>query len=208
LFRFWARAVLRGLRVELAVSGSPPAAPGLVVANHLSYLDIPVLAACFPAVFVSKAEVRRWPLIGLMSQTMGTVFVRREQKRDLPQTNAAIAAALARGDSVVLFPEGTSTQGSRVAPFRAPLLADAARSGLPVHYASLRYATEAGDPPASRAVCWWGDMPFAPHALELFGLRRISAQVSFGDAPIQEGNRKLLAEKLWHAVEGLFIPVA
>jgi hypothetical protein len=95
-----------------------------------------------------------------------------------------------------------------VAPFRAPLLDEAARRGLPVHYASLRYATASGDPPASRAVCWWGDMAFAPHALELLGLRRISAEVHFGREPIREGNRKLLAEKLWHAVDELFIPVA
>lgn len=208
LFRLWGRCLLGALRAELTVVGAPPAAPSMLVANHLSYLDIPVLAACLPPVFVSKAEVADWPLIGRMSRAMGTVFVQREEKRELPAVNRAIAAALARGDAIAVFPEGTSTNGSRVAPFRAPLLAEAAKSGLAVHYASLRYETLPGDPPASTAVCWWGDMTFTPHVLELLALRGIRAQVIFGAEPIQDRNRKLLAEKLWHAVERVFIPIA
>lgn len=208
LFRTWGRWLLRAVRAELTVVGAAPAAPAMLVANHLSYLDVPVLAACLPPVFVSKAEVADWPLIGRMSRAMGTVFVQRQAKRELPAVNRAIADALERGDAVAVFPEGTSTAGARVAPFRPPLLAEAAERGLAVHYASLRYETLPGDPPASTAVCWWGDMTFAPHVLGLLALRGIRAQVVFGDQPIQDRNRKLLAEKLWHAVERVFIPIA
>jgi 1-acyl-sn-glycerol-3-phosphate acyltransferase len=208
MFRLWGRSILRAVGAELTVVGAPPAAPGMLVANHLSYLDVPVLAACLPPVFVSKAEVRHWPAIGRMSRAMGTVFVQRERKRELPAINRAIAATLAQGDSIAVFPEGTSTNGSRVAPFRAPLLAEAARGGLPVHYATLRYETLTGDPPASTAVCWWGDMQFAPHVLELLGLRGIRAQVVVGADPVLDQNRKLLAEKLWRAVDQIFIPIA
>lgn len=207
LFQVWSRAALRVLGVELTVVGEVPGEPSFVVSNHLGYLDIPVLAACLPAVFVSKAEVRSWPVLGRMSRSMRTIYVRREKKRELPEVNREIGAALARGDSIVVFPEGTSTNGSHLAPFRTSLLAPPAAAGLPVRYACLHYETGPGDPPPSVAVAWWGDMAFTPHVHDLLGLRRIRARVTFGSDPIREHDRKLLAEKLWQAVERLFIPI-
>lgn len=209
LFTLWGRWALRALSVELTVVGSPPAEPGLLVSNHLSYLDIPVLASCSPTVFVSKSEVRHWPVLGPMAATMGTVFVKRERKRELPGVNRDIARALEGGDSIVLFAEGTSTNGSSVLPFRTSLLAPAvAGDGLAVSYACLHYETDPDEPPASTTVCWWGDMAFAPHVMVLLGLRRIRARVTFGSDPILEADRKLLAEKLWQAVDQVFIPIA
>jgi 1-acyl-sn-glycerol-3-phosphate acyltransferase len=207
LFRIWTRAALRALGVELTVVGEVPTEPGFLVSNHLGYLDIPVLAACLPAVFVSKAEVRNWPVLGRMSRSMRTIYVRREKKRELPAVNREIGAALGRGDSIVVFPEGTSTNGSYLAAFRTSLLAPPAAAGLPVRYACLHYETEPGDLPPSVAVAWWGDMAFTPHVHDLLGLSRIRARVTFGSDPIREYDRKLLAEKLWQAVERLFIPI-
>ena len=208
MFGLWGRAALRVLGVELTVVGQPPAEAGLIVSNHLGYLDIPVLAACLPTVFISKSEIRHWPVLGRMATTMGTVYVKRERKRELPAVNRAISEALERGDSIVLFAEGTSTNGASLQPFRTSLLAPAADSQLAVHHVCLHYQTEPGDPPASNAVCWWGDMEFAPHALELIGLRRIHARITFGSNPVREADRKLLAEKLWQAVDQDFIPIA
>jgi 1-acyl-sn-glycerol-3-phosphate acyltransferase len=94
----------------------------------------------------------------------------------------------------VLFPEGTSTQGSIVKSFHASLLSAPARLEFPVTWTSLRYETDRRDPSAHLAVCWWGDAPFVPHFVNLCGLRRIEAQVHFGAKRVQEGDRKLLVQ--------------
>lgn len=207
IYTHWGRSTCRSLGVNLTVIGDPPSEASLVVCNHLGYLDIPVLAACMETTFVSKADVADWPLVGLITRTAGTIFVTRERKRGLPEVNRQIADALAAGDGLVVFPEGTSTSGATVAPFKASLLAPAAAGRLPVHYASLSYDVGATDPPASESVCWWGDMGFMPHLLGLMRLTRIEARVQFGAEAIVEADRKLLAEKLWQANHEIFIPV-
>jgi 1-acyl-sn-glycerol-3-phosphate acyltransferase len=206
-FRFWGRRVCRALGVRLTVLGEPPTAGALVVSNHLSYLDIPLLASLLPTVFVSKSEVAGWPLIGRGARAMGTIFLVRERKRELPEINRQIASALARGDGVVVFPEGTSTKGEAVLPFRPSLLAPAAEAGWPVRCAVLRYETLPGDPPASTSVCWWGDMAFTPHIAELLRLERIEAQLEFLPETHSDPDRKRLAEKLWGAVNSRFRPI-
>lgn len=207
MFRVWGRQVCRALGVRLTVVGEPPTAGEFVVSNHLSYLDIPLLASLLPTVFVSKAEVAGWPMIGRGARAMGTIFLVRERKRELPEINRQIERALARGDGVVVFPEGTSTKGEVVLPFRPSLLAPAAETGLPVRCAVLRYETLAGDPPASTSVCWWGDMDFAPHISELLRLECIEARLEFLPETYSDPDRKRLAEKLWGAVNSRFRPI-
>lgn len=200
VLRTWGRAVLAVLSVEVEEVGSAPDGPFLLVANHVSYLDVPLLASRLDAVFVAKAEVERWPLVGAACRRMGTLFVDRERPRDALRVLGEIEALLAAGVSVVLFPEATSTDGAAVAPFRSPLLAAAARSGTGVAWAALGYATPSGEPAARRAVCWWGDMPFTPHLLRLLALPRIHARLRFGDERIADGDRKRLAHRLHEAV--------
>ncbi len=207
VFRLWGRGVCRGLGVRLSVVGEPPRTGVFLVSNHLSYLDIPVLASQLPAVFVSKSEVAGWPLIGRGARAMGTIFLVRERKRELPDVNRQIDSALAAGDGVVVFPEGTSTKGDQVLPFRPSLLAPAAQAELPVRAAVLRYETRASDTPASLSVCWWGDMPFGPHVSELLKLEFIDAQLEFLPEAVSDGDRKRLAEKLWAAVNSRFRPI-
>lgn len=207
IFRLWARGVCWGLAVRLTVVGEPPRGGAFVVTNHLSYLDIPVLASQMPTVFVSKSEVADWPLIGRGARAMGTVFLARERKRELPAVNRQIEAALAAGDGVVVFPEGTSTKGDQVLAFRPSLLAPAAEAGLAVRSAVLRYETCPGDPPASLSVCWWGDMPFTPHVSVLLSLKRIDARLEFAPETHCDPDRKRLAEKLWGAVNSRFRPI-
>ena len=196
VFQTASRAMLSLMRVTVRVSGQVPAPPFLLVANHLGYLDITVLASVLPCVFVSKAEVRRWPVMGPVCRELGTVFIDRKDLRDIPRALAAMEEAFAQGQGVIFFPEGTSSPGDGVLPFRSPLLALAARSGHPVHYAALRYRTGEGDPPASQAVCWWGGKPFAPHLVNLLKLSRIEATLDFAPEPIAETDRKRLAERL------------
>ena len=208
IFRAWSRGVLRVLGVRRSVSGTPPEGAFLLVSNHLSYLDVPLLASELGAVFVSKSEVADWPVAGRLSRSIGTIFVERGRKRQIPRVNASIAGALGEGRGVVVFPEGTSSKGEAVARFRTSLLAPAAEGGWRVHTATVHYATRDPDPPASLAVCWWGDMGFLAHLRELLGLRLVEARVTFGAEPVRERDRKLLAEKLWQAIQAGFIPVA
>jgi 1-acyl-sn-glycerol-3-phosphate acyltransferase len=192
LFAATSGALLALLRAEVRVSGAPPSPPFLLATNHLSYVDVLVLASRLPVRFVAKAEVRRWPLLGPICRGFGTIFIDRSDRRDIPRVLAEIERALDRGEGVIVFPEGTSSSGESLLPFRSPLLALPARRGLPVHAAALRY-----DPPS---VAWWGSAALLPHLLDLFRLERIEASVDFAPGPVVEGDRKRLAERLRETV--------
>ncbi len=141
----WARDVAHVIGMHVQIEGPLPAAPFLLVTNHLSYLDIPMIASACGCAFVAKKEVARWPLLGRMTADLGAIFVDRENIGDVTRVSECIAAALGAGQSVALFPEGTSSMGARVAPFHPALLASVARLGIPVHYAALTYRTRAGE---------------------------------------------------------------
>jgi 1-acyl-sn-glycerol-3-phosphate acyltransferase len=202
--RLWSRGICRILHVAVIVSDPLPAASTFIVANHLSYLDIAVLGGLLPVSFVSRADVAGWPMIGPLARWFDTVFIEREKKRDLPAVNRTILELIASGGSIVLFAEGTSSAGDRVLPFRSPLLAPPAEVGIPVHAACLSYRTHTSDPPARAAVCWWGDMPFLPHARALLSVRSIEAIVRFAPTARIDADRKSLAAALQRDVEALF----
>jgi 1-acyl-sn-glycerol-3-phosphate acyltransferase len=206
-FRGWSRSVLAVMGVEIEVRGGPPRPPFFLVANHLGYLDILVLASRADAVFVAKSEVARWPIIGLLCRLVGTVFVDRLSRRGASDAVAELERRLARGEGVVLFPEGTSTAGAEVGPFRSPLLEAAVRAGVEVSWAALSYATPEGETPAHLAVCWWGDMTFADHFVKLLSIPSLRASLVFGSLGLKDRDRKRLAERLQRAVDGSFRPV-
>ncbi|MCZ6727290.1 MAG: lysophospholipid acyltransferase family protein [Acidobacteria bacterium] len=207
IFRTWSSTLLRVLGIRVTVSGPPPANPFYLVSNHLSYLDVVILASRLKAVFVAKSEVSGWPVLGPICRSMDTIFIDRAARRDITRVLDATSEALARGDGVVLFPEGTSTPGAEVLPFQASLLATPARLGQPVNFASVSYSTPPGEPPAHLAVCWWGDMAFPDHFWTLLGLSRIDAKLAFGEDRIADESRKVLAARLHQAVSSTFTPV-
>jgi 1-acyl-sn-glycerol-3-phosphate acyltransferase len=207
VFGWWARGAARLLGIRIVVEGETPEPPYFLVSNHLSYLDVVVYAASMPARFVAKREVRGWPVVGFLALAAETIFIDRSRKRDALRVLDDLGLAMADGDGVVVFAEATSTAGHTVLPFRPALLEWAARTGHPVHYASLSYRTPAGGPPAHRAVCWWGDMTFSRHLLALASLPWIEATVVHGEEPIAEGDRKRLADRLHQAVSAQFTPV-
>jgi 1-acyl-sn-glycerol-3-phosphate acyltransferase len=206
VFGSWSRLCLAGLAIETEVAGAPPAGPCFLVANHLGYVDIWVLSALRNCVFVSMAEVRRWPLIGTMARFFGTIFLERADKRSIPLVNREIARALADGHTVVLFPEGTGSRGAHVAPFRPSLLEPALQSGARIVWAALRYETSAGDPPASRSVAWV-ETHFAIHLLRALQNRGVRARVVFGEAVTGATDRKTLARELHARVSDAFEPM-
>ncbi|MEM6639054.1 MAG: lysophospholipid acyltransferase family protein [Pseudomonadota bacterium] len=202
-FGLWARGLLRVLNVSLTVRGTPPTTPGLLISNHLGYLDIVVLAATVRATFVSKSEVARWPGIGPAVTLLGTIYVDRSRRRDVARVNKLIAESLERGRSVIVFAEGTSSNGDDILPLR-PSLLDVAEDGhYPVHYARLDFQTPPGAPDAGEAVCWWGDAPFLPHLLGLLQVPSVQALVHFGDETVPVADRKTLALTLREKIRAL-----
>ena len=193
--------------MQRQVTGTPAAEPALLVSNHLSYLDVVLVAAELPAIFVAKREVRSWPGLGPIARLVGTIFVDRDTPRDLVRVTAAIGSALRAGDTVVLFAEGTSTRGDRVLPLKPALLEPAVQGGWPVRYATLSYVTPPDQPGADLALCWWGDMTFLPHLLGVAQMTSFTGLLAFGSEPVQADNRKALAVVLHAALEKDFTPV-
>jgi len=204
VFQLSTRTLSRVMGMQVAVTGEPPDAPFVLVSNHLSYVDVILIGSQVRCVFISKAEVQDWPLIGTIVRSVGTLFVDRDAKRNLPQVVRRMEDVLESGRGVVFFPEGTTGRGDQVAPFRPSLLEPAARSNRPVHYASLSYRTREKCPPADRAICWWGDMKFTSHILHLLALPGFDASLTFGTEPIREDDRKVLATRLHRAIEQQF----
>ncbi|HEX9046799.1 MAG TPA: lysophospholipid acyltransferase family protein [Verrucomicrobiae bacterium] len=174
---------------------------GLLFSNHLSYLDILAISAVTPAVFVSKAEVRKWPLFGWFAAIAGTVFVDRQRRMHVGDVNQEIEAALAAGALVVVFPEGTSSNSETILPFRTSLLEPAAVGNHEISVGWLHYELTDGD--ARNEVCYWGAHSFFPHLLNLLGKKKIKATVRFGKFQRTTDDRKELAKQLHAAVSEL-----
>jgi len=171
---------------------------GLLISNHLSYLDILAISATTPAVFVSKADVRRWPLFGWFAALAGTVFVERERRTHVGEVNREIQTALDAGVLVVIFPEGTSSIGETILPFRTSLLEPAARGGHEIATGWIHYDLVDGD--ARQEVCYWGDHSFFSHLINLLGKKSVRATIRFGKFERTTDDRKELAKQLHAAV--------
>jgi len=203
----WAKGVTRIMGMRITVKGTPPERPFCLVANHLSYVDILLFLSQITTVFVSKAEVKNWPIMGWLATLAGTLYIDRGRKRDILRITEAMEALLERGDGVIFFPEGTSHKGDVVYPFKPPLLDLPARLEVPVAYASLSYKTPPSETPAHLSVCWWGDMPFGSHMLDLLKLPYFEATLTFGNETVLRSDRKVLARELHTRIEQLFTPV-
>jgi lyso-ornithine lipid O-acyltransferase len=200
--RFYHRVCCRILGLRVRQIGQPTAlGPVLFAANHVSYLDITVLGSLIPGSFIAKAEVSGWPLLGWLAKLQRSVFVDR-QVRSTAQQRDAIAERLAARDALILFPEGTSSDGNRVLPFKSALFDVAnGRRGMPpvtVQPVSVAY-TRLDGMPIRRGFrplfAWYGDMAMAPHLWRLLGLGRIEIVVQFHDpvAFADFGSRKALS---------------
>ena len=189
----WTGRALRWLAIRVRVQGRPPAS-GLLVSNHLGYLDVFVLSAIAPTVFVSNHEVGSWPVAGALAKMAGTVFIDRRRRTDVVRVGDTLVPLVDAGQPVALFLEGTSSGGEEVRPFHSSLLAPAVKNRWQVTPAFIDYV--APDVSASRELCYWGDAVFFPHFLNLLGLRGAEARVSFGAPLVAEGDRRSLAASL------------
>lgn len=191
LIRSWSAKLLALLAIRLSVHGAPPqpgGKGGLVVANHISWLDIYALNAVEPLRFVSKAEVSEWPVVGYLARSAGTLFIRRGKRQDTGRTNRDIENALRSGNLVALFPEGTTTDGTELKHFHASLLQPAIDAQAPLYPVALRFLREDGG--IDTAPAYIGDLSFGDCLKQILSRPSIRAELRFGDAIQPHGHSR------------------
>lgn len=196
----WSRHCARAIGMRIEQHGTAPSS-GMIVSNHLSYLDILAFSAITPCVFVAKQEVAGWPLLGFFARMAGTIFVNRASRMQVAAANACIESALQAGAIVLLFAEGTSSDGRTVLPFRPALLEPLITMQCPATPAAVSYALTDGS--VADEVCYWGDMTLLPHLLNLLAKRCVHANVSFGVTEEGVTSRKLSSVALRKKVVNL-----
>lgn len=177
VIRGWMALLTRAMGLRLRIDGDPRAGPVLMVANHISWLDIIVLGATLPPRFLSKAEVRRWPLIGWLSACTGTLYIRRGSRDGAASATEAIRYALRHDARVMIFPEGTTSDGRSVRRFHSRLYQAAVDVGAPVQAVAVHYGHPDGIHPK---VPWIDDARLLPSLLGILSEPRIDAEVHFG----------------------------
>jgi 1-acyl-sn-glycerol-3-phosphate acyltransferase len=184
------RGVLSSLGIRASVQGTPPS-HGLVVSNHLSYLDILIYSAVMPCAFVSKLEISRWPYFGVAARAGGTLFIDRSSRASVAAVGSEMTNRLKLPVPVLLFPEGTSTDGSQLLPFHTSLFQPAVAAGAPVTPAAVRYVISGGVPESE--LCWFGNAPFLPHLWKALGTPGFFAEITFGE-PRTFSDRRIAAQ--------------
>ena len=184
LVKRWSRRLLRILAVEARLHGD--------IANHISWLDIFVLNSVHPVRFVAKSELARWPVIGAMIRGAGTLFIERTQRRDTRRVNHHVAAVLAGGDVVAIFPEGTTTDGLDMLPFKSSLLQPIVEAEGHVQPVAIRY--RAPDGTLSVAPAYVGETSFAESFWQVCGARSLTVDlIATAALPARAGHRRNLA---------------
>lgn len=207
---FYARAVLRILGVEVKIEGAVPKA-GVIVANHLSYVDILVLLGYSPCRFVTFTEMGDVPGVGLLTKLLQSLLIHRSSPGRIRQDIAAFERELKRGSLMCFFPEGSSFDGTHVRPFKTPLFEAVTRTGLPVTPACFNYRSIDGAALGlgnRDRLFYHGDMQLLPQLLGLLKLQRVEVDLKFG-APLASGgqDRKLLAQAAFAFIQAHYRPV-
>jgi len=203
------------LGIRIRVVGEPVRDQAvLFVSNHCSWADILAIGAVAPIAFVSKIEVGKWPLVGAAARLQKTVFVDRSRRSQTGDSIAEMVHRLASGVSVVLFAEGTSSDGNRVLPFRSALIgavreaAARAEGGMLIQPMSICYTTISGIPMGRQHrpfIAWYGDTDFMPHIKAYLPRAAVDVVISYGEPIAADAttNRKVLAKEVESAVRGL-----
>lgn len=195
------RLLLRLFDVRIVERGTPPGDTAtLVVANHVSWLDIPVIGALHPLSFIAKSEIEGWPVVGLLAKLQRSVFIDRQRRKATAEVNDALAHRLVKGEVIVLFAEGTTGDGNRLLPFRSSLVG-AAQTAL-MHDSvervllqplAISYTRRNGLPVTRRErpfIAWYGDMDLAPHLKLFIEGTPLDVVVTWGEPIPFNGNRK------------------
>lgn len=201
--QWWSIKLLRLMGVALSQAGLPRPGAKLLVANHVSWLDImAVHAVCPQARFVSKADVRKWPLLGALVAAAGTLFIERARKRDALRVVHQMAEALTAGQTVAIFPEGTTSDGRELLPFHANLLQAAIAAEVPIQSVVLNYGDASGAP--SQAVSFVGDTTLLQSLWWIACAERLQVRVRLLPArSVRHADRRRLADTLRAEIEAV-----
>jgi len=194
-----AQMVIAALGIRLKITGTPPDR-GLLVANHLSYLEVLIFGAALPCYLVSKAEIASWQFFGPLARAGGTLFVDRGSLASAEAVTREIAERLKGPVPVLFFPEGTSSDGSKLLRFHSRLFTPAVEASIPVTAAAVRYVPDNGS--AERNLCWFDDQEFLPHLWKLLGGPNFSAQIEFGEPRIYT-NRRTAANETYAEIQAM-----
>lgn len=181
-----ARLILACVGIRCRIEGTPPT-HGLVVANHLSIIDALILSADMPCFFVAKIEVGGLSFFGKAARSGGTIFLDRSSMASAMSVADQMRERFKLQVPVLLFPEGTSTDGSKLLPFHPRLIDPATSSGVEITTATVSYILDDGTP--ERALCWYGDEPFGTHLLKVIGVAGFTAMVRFGEPRVYTDRR-------------------
>ena len=205
LVGWWSAKLLRIAGVGLQVAGEPPGegeAGAMIAANHVSWIDIFAVSSVRSTRFIAKSEIRDWPVAGWVVERAGTLFVRRERRRDLARINELVHAALAQGDRVGLFPEGTTTDGDTLLRFHSSLFEPAVANRAHVHPCAIRYLHADGS--LCRAMAYVGELSFMQSMALVLRQRGVVAHVAFAPTVETVGrNRREVAGAARAAVASL-----
>jgi 1-acyl-sn-glycerol-3-phosphate acyltransferase len=200
----WQQDLLEILGVRLSVSGKPAAGTVLHVSNHVSWLDIPVIGSLVPVHFLSKAEVRQWPLVGWLAQAAGTLFIRRGSGESGSKAQE-IATHLLQRRTILVFPEGTTTDGTGVRRFFPALFRAAVAAGTPVQPLTLQYLDHRGH--VDRSLAFVGDDRFHSHLWQLLLRDEIRVNIHFGALLMaDDGDHRALALRAQREVAAAMAP--
>jgi len=191
--------VMRFMGIGLKVTGKRPES-GLIVSNHLSYLDILVFGTALPCYLVSKAEISRWPFFGILARAGGTLFVDRSSRVSAERVQAQIAERLKGSVPVLFFPEGTSTDGTQLLRFHSRFYSPAVDAAIPVTTAAIRYVP--GDDSPESELCWYGNAAFLPHIWKTLGAPGFSCELTFGEPRIYT-SRRTAADETYMEIEAM-----
>lgn len=195
----WAGKMMRILNIELRIDGTPPVGGAVLVANHVSWLDIHVLHSLLPVHFISKADVRDWLLLGDLARASGTLFIARERKADAIRVNQEMVAELVKGDCLAFFPEGTTSDGRDMLPFFPSLFQPAVDAGCPVIPAAIRYLDSHGEQCLEAA--YYGDMSLVGSFWQVAKLPSLVVRVTFLPAVTSHGqHRRVIAKQAESAI--------
>jgi len=194
--RKWLDRIPGKMGLEISMEGEPTSMPCLFVGNHISYVDPICVLSHLDAGVVAKAEVKRWPLVGYGAHLVGTLFVQRDEKSSRHETALAIRSALENKDSILVYPEGTTTGGPGTLPFKPRSFVAAHLAGVPVQPIAVIYD--------SPKVAFIGKDTFLPHFFRLFSMKKITGRIAFGpllygeDTAAQAEEWINLAQAMYH----------
>lgn len=211
--QFFARLILKVLNLDFKITNKPfDHQKFLLVSNHMGFLDIFILASCYPSVFVTSVEMRETPFLGLITELGGCIYVERRSRLRIADEMYSIVESLKKGFKVVLYPEATSTNGEQVLPFKRTLMMAAAHANVPIQPVVVNFRKINGEDFTVKwrdHVCWYGDISFATSMWKSAILKSVVAEIEFLEQIIAtpDDDRALVAAKAHASISAKFVPV-